>query len=296
MANWAQRLIATMRQRSHDYGSVQGEAALETLRRFLKFFVFLLPMHLFFAWQFSQYQAPLGQPGLVAWAHTIAVAHAVSLVVGALLWACMVWHMRGRTTANRWSYGLVLCSAGAYLVLGATLSLADVRVGAGAGIASFLLTAIMISVLALMRPIMGWPLFLGVYLYFQAAVNAIGLSASQLASVQAISLAIPLLSVLTSFTIWQQYVKTVLVQRELSTRNAELLHLAQHDPLTGLYNRRHFAVEASAELARAHRTHSPTSILIADIYFFKKINDTYGHPAGDLVLKDVAQQIGRAHV
>ncbi len=285
----AKRWMASLRRRAQAYSSVQGEAVLETLRRFRKFILFLLPLHLFFAWQFGQYQAPVGQPALVAWANTIANAHAVILVLGALLWAGIDWHMRGRNAANRVSYALLLCASGAYLLFGATLSLADVRVGAGAGIASFLLTSIMISVMALMRPVLAWPLFLGVYVYFQHAVGALGLSASQLASVQAISLSIPLLALLTSFTIWQQYVKTVLVQRELSTRNAELLHLAQHDPLTGLYNRRHFAVEASAELARAHRTHSPTSILIADIDFFKRINDTYGHPAGDLVLKDVAQ-------
>ena len=67
-----------------------------------------------------------------------------------------------------------------------------------------------------------------------------------------------------------------------------LLDYSERDALTGLFNRRHFAAEATAELARAHRTHSPSSILIADIDFFKKVNDQYGHPAGDQVLKEVA--------
>lgn len=293
IADRAKRLMAGMRQRSQEYSSVQGEAALETLRRYRKFILFLLPMHLFFAWQFGQYQAPLDQPQLAGWASTIANAHTVMLVLDALLWLGMERHLRGREAASHWSYGLALCASGAYVVFGAILSLADVKVGAGAGIASFLLTTIMISVTALLRPALSWPLFLGVYLYFQHAVGGLGLSASQHASVQAISLSIPLLALLTSFTIWQQYVKTVLVQRQLSARNAELLHLAQHDPLTGLYNRRHFAVEAAAELARAHRAHSPSSILIADIDYFKKVNDQYGHPAGDLVLKEVAHVLTR---
>ena len=288
IAERARLLIAAMRQRSQEYQSVQGEAALETLRRYRKFILFLLPMHLFFAWQFGHYQAPLGQPELVSWAGTISNAHTAMLVLDALLWLCVERHLRGRKAANRWSYALVLCTSGTYVVFGAILSLADVKVGAGAGIASFLLTTIMISVTALMRPALSWPLFLGVYLYFQQAIGTLGISLAQQASVQAISLSIPLLALLTSFTIWQQYVKTVLVQRQLSVRNAELLHLAQHDPLTGLYNRRHFAAEATAELARAHRTHSPSSILIADIDFFKKVNDQYGHPAGDQVLKEVA--------
>lgn len=288
IADRVKRLIAATRLLSQVYRSVQAQAALETLRRYRRFTLFLIPMHLFFAWQFGHYQAPLGQPELVDWASTIAKAHAAMLLLDALLWLCIDRYLRGRESADGWSYGLVLCASGAYAMLGAIISLADVAVGASAGIASFLLASIMVSVTALMRPALSWPLFLGVYLYFQHAVEALGLSAAQHASLQAISLSIPLLALLTSFMIWQQYVKIVVVQRQLSARNAELLHLSQHDPLTGLYNRRHFAATASAELARAHRAHSPSSILIADIDFFKKVNDQYGHPAGDQVLKQVA--------
>mgnify|MGYP002142836756 CR=1 FL=1 len=89
--------------------------------------------------------------------------------------------------------------------------------------------------------------FFAVYLAFNQALTALGLSPAQYASVRLLTLAVPVLSAVASFTIWQQYVKTVLVQRQLSARNAELMYLAQHDPLTGLYNRRHFAVEAAAD-------------------------------------------------
>ncbi len=70
--------------------------------------------------------------------------------------------------------------------------------------------------------------------------------------------------------------------------HAEIEKLATTDGLTGLYNHRTFQEKLSEELRRLNRFSSPISLLIADIDYFKKINDTYGHPAGDLVLKGVA--------
>ena len=72
------------------------------------------------------------------------------------------------------------------------------------------------------------------------------------------------------------------------SRQQELEHLASTDPLTGLANRRTLMLRAEQELARAKRYGSELSLLMADIDFFKKVNDTYGHQAGDVVLKKLA--------
>ncbi len=65
----------------------------------------------------------------------------------------------------------------------------------------------------------------------------------------------------------------------------ELRRLATTDPLTGAFNRRHFMVLADEEVSRATRHGRPISVLMLDIDHFKKINDTYGHAAGDEALK-----------
>lgn len=65
-------------------------------------------------------------------------------------------------------------------------------------------------------------------------------------------------------------------------------HGANHDFLTGLCNRRYFMDIAERELERAKRYKKPLSVLAMDIDFFKKINDRYGHKAGDLALKRFA--------
>jgi len=70
---------------------------------------------------------------------------------------------------------------------------------------------------------------------------------------------------------------------------AEAEHLAIHDPLTGLLNRRHFMEIARQEFSRARRYHYPLSIIMFDIDYFKQVNDIYGHIVGDHVIQMVAQ-------
>lgn len=66
---------------------------------------------------------------------------------------------------------------------------------------------------------------------------------------------------------------------------AELRRLATTDALTGANNRRSFMERAGAEIMRSKRYNSPVAILSLDIDHFKRVNDTYGHPVGDKVLK-----------
>ncbi len=78
---------------------------------------------------------------------------------------------------------------------------------------------------------------------------------------------------------------------DVTERNAlrqKLVQQANTDVLTGLSNRRHFYELAEMELARAQRYSTPLSVLMMDIDFFKMVNDTYGHKAGDLVLQKLA--------
>ena len=90
--------------------------------------------------------------------------------------------------------------------------------------------------------------------------------------------------------------------RRLSVRNRELTQsveqigrdqsrlrlLAQRDPLTDLFNRRHFMDIAQTSLRQAQTADAAVSLAIIDIHFFKRINDSYGHDTGDQVLKTFA--------
>ena len=69
----------------------------------------------------------------------------------------------------------------------------------------------------------------------------------------------------------------------------ELETLAQRDSMTGLHNRRSFLQQAEQEVTRASRYGRPMSLLVLDIDRFKAINDTYGHPVGDEVIRALAR-------
>jgi len=70
--------------------------------------------------------------------------------------------------------------------------------------------------------------------------------------------------------------------------HAEIEKMATTDGLTGLFNHRHFQERLSAEVKRLSRFPEPLSLMLIDIDYFKKVNDTYGHPAGDKILQGVA--------
>jgi len=67
----------------------------------------------------------------------------------------------------------------------------------------------------------------------------------------------------------------------------ELRRMATTDPLTGAFNRREFMKRAQDEIDRSKRYHTPLTLLMIDIDHFKSVNDTYGHDAGDDVLKQM---------
>ena len=83
-------------------------------------------------------------------------------------------------------------------------------------------------------------------------------------------------------------------QQELMQANFALQRLTNVDGLTGLSNRRYFDEYFETEWRQAARDRQPLSLLIIDIDHFKQFNDTYGHLAGDEVLRKVAQAVQAA--
>ncbi len=83
----------------------------------------------------------------------------------------------------------------------------------------------------------------------------------------------------------------------LSRLNREVKRLKKQvmiDEMTGMYNFRFFKKQLKTEIARAERTGLPCGLVILDIDHFKNINDTFGHPTGDRVLRETARRILRS--
>jgi diguanylate cyclase (GGDEF)-like protein len=78
-------------------------------------------------------------------------------------------------------------------------------------------------------------------------------------------------------------------RRLIKDQNEQLEKLAMNDHLTGALNRRSFLEKAQQELLRSERYQRPLGVVLFDIDYFKKVNDTYGHAAGDAVLVFISQ-------
>lgn len=87
------------------------------------------------------------------------------------------------------------------------------------------------------------------------------------------------------------YVATFTDVTSLQIKSQENYHRATHDELTSIYNRAFFSDNLHHEMEMMRRYKSPLSLIMLDIDHFKKINDTYGHYAGDEVLKQLAASV-----
>lgn len=103
----------------------------------------------------------------------------------------------------------------------------------------------------------------------------------------------------TAFTdLDEQILSTLSAQAAISIENLRLLQdskeRAMRDSLTGLLNHSSIQDALSRELARSEREREPLAVLMGDLDYFKRINDTYGHSVGDFVICEAARRIGEA--
>lgn len=89
----------------------------------------------------------------------------------------------------------------------------------------------------------------------------------------------------------QEVIKRLWAEKELTQANRGLQDKALRDALTGLYNRGYLEESLDREASRARRSDQPLGVMMIDIDHFKRCNDTFGHAAGDTVLRTVAQYL-----
>lgn len=117
--------------------------------------------------------------------------------------------------------------------------------------------------------------------------NASHTSASHRIVLIGISSSVLILGLLIGFI----YLFAGRIEQRIKHDEEMLQQLAEQDGLTGLYNQRTFYVLLANEFTRAQRFNRSVSLLLLDIDHFKSVNDTYGHLAGDAILKELSQRL-----
>jgi diguanylate cyclase (GGDEF)-like protein len=132
-----------------------------------------------------------------------------------------------------------------------------------------------------------WYLLAGLNLFFLLGYISYGIVfGDQIQNM--VDLIVPCIFFLGACFVW--LISSLSLQTAIDVRRVSLLEKENiTDPLTGIYNRRYMERRLEEEFFHARRSDSPLSILLVDIDHFKQINDTYGHPVGDLVLSYLAK-------
>ncbi|SDK03216.1 diguanylate cyclase (GGDEF) domain-containing protein [Pseudomonas delhiensis] len=282
-----------LRQQFRLARSLARPVATENLRRLAWLALLAVPfdlVHILVFW--LNLQGSL--PAYDGWRQHIILTHAVAAVL-LLGLGLLAWQARQRPQATPPWYCELLALLGAAVLLGFGLVISAFDQQVTSSITPFLMGAVATALILLLRPVFATLLYVLLFIAFELAMETAQPDPQLRLSNQMGGLTICGIGLLLSQILWFSHLRNLRQRqhlrrqrKELEEKNRQLEYLAGHDPLTGLFNRRQFDQLVKQELARCDRQPMPVSLLMIDLDHFKFINDRYGHPLGDEVIRHTA--------
>lgn len=248
------------------------------------------PLNLMHLWLFWLRQPESVNEAL--WRQGVLAAHAGMLVFYAVL-ALVAWYLARRPELVRLRQLSVSVAVIGTLGFAALLSAIDQLVTSN--ITPLLIGCTLVALVFLHRPLSALWLFSLTLALFLFGIQQTQSAPDVLLSNQVNGLSSCAIGLLLAWLQWRNFIQINTQKQRLQAQaklleeqNYTLSYLAEHDPLSGLLNRRAFNHIVERELLRCQRTQQPLCLLLLDLDHFKAINDRFGHPLGDAVIKRMA--------
>jgi diguanylate cyclase (GGDEF)-like protein len=264
--------------------SVLGESALINTHRLFYLAIIAIPLriiNIFIITSSTSHDTQI----LRVWSQGIIASHFILLIfmIGFFL---ATLKLRKRTEPNTAVFVLQYLSVIVIMAAGVAIVTIDQLVTYN--ITPFLLTCIVCGTVFLIRPLISFIIYSATYLayYFLIALtitNQEMLLSNRVNGITAIGIGL-----LLSIILWNYSYTNITQKRRIEMQQKQLEQMAYYDSLTDLPNRRLFEKLIEQELASMHRHGHESVVIMLDIDDFKSINDTYGHPVGDEILRQLA--------
>lgn len=227
------------------------------------------------------------------WQSGIITAHVVMLILSASAGIATYW-ISSKNLQNVAIHRIIyLVIAMAYLFFGAILCVIDQLVLSS--INPYLIASLAVALAVIMKPWIAAAFYSIAYLTLFFSLPLTQPNPEALLSLRVNGFGATAIGLGLSLILWRSNALNLVQQsliekqnKQLEKKNEQLKYMARTDMLTGLFNRMRFTEFVEREIARIGRTGEPSSLVLLDLDHFKRINDLYGHPSGDTVLKLIA--------
>lgn len=274
------RNIVTM---FHNNTSILDDVALINIKRIFYLSLLVIPSRVLHIFLFSgDTSAP------EVWKQGIILSHLVVLTIWVVI-LMIVYRLKNRPEANTTMHVLQYFVPSVTMISGVIIVTLDQLVTTN--ITPFLLVSIVTGAIFVIRPLVSTIIFFTSYVAYYNLI-ALTITCEQvLLSNRVNGTTAICIGLIISILIWHYNYTNIVQGRQLALQKQQLKQMAYYDQLTNLYNRHFFNKMIAKEFASVERYGHDSAIIILDVDDFKKINDTYGHLAGDRVLKQLGQML-----
>jgi len=263
---------------------VDYESFLINIQRLYFAVIIAIPVHIAHILLFLINVSP-DSPQQHVWQKAIIFSHSVLLLFMVVLFIMTRYFRKFTVPASGMyimQYFMVL------LLMGAGVAIASFDQLVTSSVTPFLVVICICSMVFLIRPLYTFFIYIFSYATFYITIGIAAENPQILASNRVNGITCVAIGIVLSGIMWQNSSRNILQKQFIQKQQKELEMLAHFDPLTGLSNRRYFDRIVETSLMSFCEKSITGCIIILDIDDFKKINDTYGHIAGDMALIQLA--------